>query len=80
MRFDGYVSNYNLTDSMDMVNKLSTNNIGIQCSSIHAIMEKQYSGRRTNDNDQQYWFPGDTGMYRVKSLSDAQFDFGKPVE
>lgn len=80
MRFDGYVSNYNLTDSVDTDNRLSTNNIGIQCSSIHAIMEKQYSGRRTNDNDQQYWFPGDTGMYRVKSLSDAQFDFGKPVE
>jgi hypothetical protein len=41
-------------------------------------LEKKYTGRRTNDNDQQYWFAGDTGMYKVKSLADSQFDFGKP--
>jgi len=79
LRFSGYVSNYSLSENWDQENKLASNNIGIQCSSIIGIMEKQYTGRRTNDNDQQFWYPGDTGMYKVKALSDAQFDFGKPV-
>jgi hypothetical protein len=78
LRFNGYVSNYSLNDTIDYDNKTATNNIQIQCNSILGILEKRYSGRRTNSNDQQRWFPGDTGMYRVKILSDAQFDFGKP--
>ena len=78
LRYSGYVSNYSLNENWDQDNKLVSNAIGIQCSSIHAIMEKKYSGRRTNDGDQQYWYPGDTGMYKVKSLADSQFDFGKP--
>lgn len=78
LRYSGYVSNYSLNENWDQDNKLVSNAIGIQCSSIHAIMEKKYSGRRTNDGDQQYWFSGDVGMYKVKSLADSQFDFGKP--
>lgn len=78
LRFSGYISNYSLNENWDQDNKLVSNTIGISCSSIHAIMEKKYSGRRTNDSDQQRWFSGDTGMYRVKALADTQFDFGKP--
>lgn len=78
LRFQGYVSNYSLNENWDQDNKLVSNNVGIQCSSVNAIMEKKYTGRRTNDNDQQLFFPGDTGMYKVKSLADASFDFGKP--
>jgi hypothetical protein len=79
LRFDGYVSNYSLSENFDQDNLLTSNNISIQCSSIHAILERKFSGRRTNDGDQKYWFPTDTGMYRVKTLTDSQFDFGKPV-
>jgi hypothetical protein len=78
LRFSGYVSNYSLSENWDQDNMLTSNSVGIQCSSIHAIMEKKYTGRRTNDADQQFWYPGDTGMYRVKILADSQFDFGKP--
>lgn len=77
-RFNGYVSNFSLSENWDQQNNLTSNTIALNCSSIHAILEKKYSGRRTNDADQQYWFPGDTGMYRIKSLADSQFDFGKP--
>jgi hypothetical protein len=78
LRFSGYISNYNLSENWEQDSKTTSNAVGIQCSSIHAIMEKKYTGRRTNDGDQQRFFPGDTGMYRVKSLADTQFDFGKP--
>lgn len=78
LRFQGYVSNYSLNENWDQENKVVTNAIGIQCASVHAILEKKYTGRRTNDTDQQFWFPGDTGMSKVKGLADASFDFGKP--
>jgi len=78
LRFDGYVSNFSLSENWDQDNKLTSNTIGIQCSNIHAIMEKKYSGRRTNNTDEQVLYPGDTGMNYVKALADTQFDFGKP--
>jgi hypothetical protein len=78
LRFDGYVSNFSLNENWDQDAKTTSNTISIQCANIHAILEKKYSGRRTNETDQQFWYPGDTGMYRVKSLTDTQFDFGKP--
>lgn len=78
LRFNGYVSNFALNENWDQDNKLVSNSITIQCSSVHSIMEKQFSGRRTNDQDQKYWYPTDTGMYRVKIISDGNFDFGKP--
>ena len=78
LRFDGYVSNFSLNENWDQDNKMTSSTIGIQCANIHAILEKKYTGRRTNETDQQFWYPGDTGMYRVKSLADTQFDFGKP--
>jgi len=78
LRFDGYISNYSLNENWDQEGKLVSNSIGISCSSVHAIMEKKYTGRRTNDQDQNLFFPGDTGMSRVKGLADASFDFGRP--
>ena len=77
-RYNGYVSNYSLGENWDQDNRLVSNTISLQCSNINAIIERQYSGRRTNVGDQDRWFPGDTGMYRVKLLADTQFDFGKP--
>jgi hypothetical protein len=77
-RYNGYVSNYNLGENWDQDNRLVSNSISLQCSNINAIIERQYSGRRTNVGDQDKFFPGDTGMYRVKLLADTQFDFGKP--
>lgn len=80
LRFNGYVSNFNLSETWDQDTRLSTNSIALQCSSVYAIMERQYTGRRTNNGDQQFWYPGDTGMYRVKIISDSSFDFGKKYE
>ena len=78
LRFDGYISNYSLSESWDQNNLSSSNTIAIQCSNVHAIMEKKFTGRRTNDTDQQSLYAGDTSMSYVKGLADTQFDFGKP--
>lgn len=78
LRFNGYISNYSLNENFDQESKQNSNSIGIQCSSIHGILEKKYSGRRTNTADQQRFFANDTGMKKVIELADASFDFGKP--
>jgi len=78
LRFSGYISNFNLSDSVDIDSRSGTNNIVVECSSIHAILEKKISGRRTNSTDQKGLYPSDTGMDRVVAISQTAFDFGKP--
>jgi hypothetical protein len=51
--------------------------VTLQCSNILALLERQYSGRRTNEKDQKAFYPTDTGFDRVKILADSSFDFGK---
>jgi len=77
LRFSGYVSNYALNESWDDRERLTTFSVSLQCSNVLAIIERQYSGRRTNEKDQKLWYPTDTSMDRVKILADSSFDFGK---
>ena len=78
LRFSGYISNYTLTDSVDVEGRTAVNTIVAQCSSIHAVLEKRIVGRRTNDTDQQLFYRGDTSFSRVAKIANKSFDFGKP--
>lgn len=78
LRFSGYISNYVITDSSDLQNASNTRAITVMCSSVHAILERQLSGRRTNLTDQKARYPGDVSMDRVSAISNTSFDFGKP--
>ena len=78
LRFSGYISNYTLTDSVDQQTRLASNMIMIQCSSIHSILERRITGRRTNRTDQRRLYPTDSGMDRVSVISGTSFDFGRP--
>jgi len=77
LRFSGYVSNYSLNETWEDDTRMTSFSISLQCSNILALLERQYSGRRTNEKDQKLWYPTDTGMDRVKVLADSSFDFGK---
>jgi hypothetical protein len=77
LRFNGYVSNYSLSENWDDAERLTSQTVTLQCSNLLGILEKQYSGRRTNEKDEKTFFPGDTGFDRIKSLADSSFDFGK---
>jgi hypothetical protein len=78
LRFSGYISNYVITDSSDLQNFANTRAITVMCSSVHAILERQLAGRRTNQTDQRARYPGDVSMDRVSAISNTAFDFGKP--
>ena len=78
LRFSGYVSNYSITDGIDLEAKDNTRTLIVQCSSINAILERKVAGRRTNATDQKFFYPNDIGMDRVAVISNTAFDFGKP--
>lgn len=79
-RFYGYISNFSLNETWDDSTRMESQSVVLQCSSLNGIIERQYSGRRTNENDQQLWYPDDIGMSRVKVIANASFDFGKKIE
>jgi hypothetical protein len=78
LRFSGYISNYVISDASDLQNMANTRSITVMCSSVHSILERRLSGRRTNNTDQIRLYPGDVSMARVSSISNTAFDFGKP--
>ena len=80
LRFSGYVSNYTISDSTDIATRTDSYTCVIQCSSVHAILERKITGRRTNSTDQKALYPSDTSMDRVIAISKTSFDFGKPYQ
>ena len=78
LRFSGYISNFSITDGMDLENKDNTKTVVITCSSVNGILERQISGRRTNPTDHRALYPNDDSMDRVPIISNTAFDFGKP--
>lgn len=84
LRFSGYVSNYSLSENWDDVTRLTSFSISLECSNILAIIERQFTGRRTNEKDQKSVVLNngtinstDTSFDRIKRLADSSFDFGK---
>lgn len=78
LRFSGYVSNYTISDSTDINSRSDSYTCVLQLSSVHAVLEKKITGRRTNSTDQKALYPTDISMNRVVAISRTSFDFGKP--
>jgi hypothetical protein len=78
LRFSGYISNFTVTDNPDISTRTDSYTVVVNCSSIHAVLERRVAGRRTNSTDQKFFYPSDTGMDEVVTISITSFDFGKP--
>jgi hypothetical protein len=77
MEFSGVVNNFSVDEGWsDQYTKSVTTSITLSCSSIMSVLSRKVSGRRTNNDDENYWFPGDKAFSRVAVISDAVFDFG----
>ena len=77
LEFVGVVNNFTIDEGWTKYDSQTvTTTISLSCASILAVLTKQESGRRTNQADQNYWFPGDNSMNRVAQLTDAVWDFG----
>lgn len=78
LRFSGYISNYNITDGVDLEGKVNNRTVVIQCSSVNGILERRIAGRRTNRADQRSLYPTDISMDFVAAISNTSFNFGRP--
>ena len=77
LEFVGVVNNFSIDEQWsDQKTQSVTTTIALSCASTLAVLNKQESGRRTNQADENYWFPGDNAFSRVAMLQDAVFDFG----
>lgn len=77
-RFFGIVTNYSLEEEYDVDSRTASNRITLNCASIVDVLNSKVSGRRTNPESQQSYYPSDLSMNRVPSLVGQYFDFGVP--
>ena len=70
--YKGIVTNYSITDSIDISAQLAVSTIILTANSIVEILGVKTSGRRTNFAD----FSTDSTMSRVQALAESNFNFG----
>jgi len=76
-RYKGIITNYNISESVDLENGDITNSVGISVASINTILENRVNGQRTNPQDRNQFFAGDQTFDRVPVINGTAFDFGR---
>jgi hypothetical protein len=89
-RFTGVISNFSVQEDLNAAGASPdvSHTITIIASSIMGVLENKVSGRRTNQEDYQIFWPElnnvnyllDPSMNRVEALFNSSFDFGKPYK
>lgn len=77
-RFQGRVMSVSIQEDWDSAGNSSTITVQFNCASVVALMSNKYAGRKTNPIDEQTFFPTDTSMSDVPSLSNSNFNWGAP--
>lgn len=73
-KFKGIVTNYSITDAVDLNVGIALSTITLNCASNTEILSNLTAGRRTNPAD----FPNEKSMDRVRALANSNFNFGAP--
>jgi hypothetical protein len=76
-RYKGIITNYNITENVDLEQGDITNTVGISVASINTILENRVNGQRTNPQDREKYFTGDKTFDRVPIINGTAFDFGR---
>ena len=77
-RYQGIVSNMSITESFDENIRERVVTCSISCASFRTILQNRVGGVKTSSVVWKTFYPGDTSMDRVSSISATYFDFGKP--
>ena len=75
-KFQGIVSNYDITDELDMGSLTGTITVTLTCTNVVELLNNKVAGRRTNTVDQKTYYPSDISMDRVYALVNSNFNFG----
>jgi len=75
--FNGYVNSFSIQETWMEEARQFVGVISVAASSIQLILKNRTAGRFTNDNNWQYFAPGDTSMNRVAFITTINYQFGK---
>lgn len=77
-RYQGIINSVSITEDFNSEARTRIATCSISCSSMRRILENRLSGVKTNQNNWQFIYSGDTSMNRVAEISNTYFDFGAP--
>jgi hypothetical protein len=77
-RYQGIINSVSITEDFNTEARTRIATCSISCSSMRRILENRLSGVKTNQNNWQFIYAGDTSMNRVAEISNTYFDFGAP--
>jgi hypothetical protein len=77
-RYQGIINSVSITEDFNSEARQRIATCSISCSSMRRILENRLSGVKTNKNNWQFIYAGDTSMNRVSEISNQYFDFGSP--
>ena len=77
-RYQGIINSVSITEDFNAEARTRIATCSISCSSMRRILENRLSGVKTNQNNWQFIYAGDTSMNRVSEISNTFFDFGAP--
>ncbi len=75
--FNGYVNSFAIEETWMEEVRQFVGVISVAASSIQLILKNRTAGRYTNDNNWQFFTPGDTSMNRVAFITNINYNFGK---
>jgi hypothetical protein len=77
-RYQGIINSVSITEDFSSEARIRIATCSISCSSMRRVLENRLSGVKTNQNNWQFIYAGDTSMNRVSEISNTFFDFGSP--
>ena len=77
-RYQGIINSVSITEDFNSEARQRIATCSISCSSMRRVLENRLSGVKTNQNNWQFIYAGDTSMNRVSEISNTFFDFGAP--
>lgn len=78
-KFKGAINNFGLIETIDNVSHDASFEIALICTSAVGLLMNKRSGRRTNPQDEQSFYPTDESMDRVPAIINSSFNFGAPL-
>ena len=77
-RYQGIINSVSITEDFSSEARTRIATCSISCSSMRRVLENRLSGVKTNQNNWQFIYAGDTSMNRVSEISNTFFDFCSP--
>jgi uncharacterized membrane protein YgcG len=77
--FRGVVVNYGFSETINEFSQDASLVVTLSCASLVDMLQRKITGRRTNNESQLQFYPGDSSFSRITAIIGKPFDFGSPV-